>query len=83
MFLSTDDIGTDESSVTDALDSSTNLTSDASPAPKTPTFGEIITDPGGGIVEIQIDDPGTEYDEPPVIIITGEGNGAASFTVVR
>ena len=55
------------------------MTSDASPAPKTPTFGEIITDPGGGIVEIQIDDPGTEYDEPPVIIITGEGNGAAAY----
>ena len=82
VLIAVDGIGTDESSVIEALDSSTNLTSDASPAPKTPTFGEIITDPGGGIVEIQIDDPGTEYDEPPVIIITGEGNGAAALPLL-
>jgi len=82
VLIAVEDIGDDIGSVTEELDSSTNLTSDASPAIKTPTFGEIITDAGGGIVEVKIDDPGTEYDEPPVIIITGEGNGAAALPLL-
>ena len=82
VLIAAEDIGTDIGSVTEELDSSTNLTSDASPSIQTPTFGEIITDGGGGIVEVKIDDPGTEYDEAPVIIITGEGNGAVALPLL-
>jgi hypothetical protein len=40
--------------------------------------GKIITDPGGGIIEIPIDDPGDPWAEPPYIFIGGEGKGAAA-----
>ena len=43
---------------------------------KLPVIGEIITDDGGGIIHIPIDDPGTRYTEPPAVFITGEGYGA-------
>ena len=45
-------------------------------APKLPTVGTIITDTSGGIIDIPVDQPGTRYDEPPTVFITGEGYGA-------
>ena len=82
VLIEVDAIGNDEGSVIDALDSSTNITADASPAPQLPTSGEVITDSRGGIVEIKIDDPGTPYTELPVIIITGEGAGANALPLL-
>ena len=38
VLIEVDAIGNDEGSVIDALDSSTNITADASPAPQLPTF---------------------------------------------
>ena len=43
---------------------------------KLPVVGDIITDDGGGIIHIPIDDSGTRYTEPPAVFITGEGYGA-------
>ena len=43
---------------------------------KIPTVGNIITDKGGGIISIDVDNPGTKYTEPPTVFITGEGYGA-------
>ena len=43
---------------------------------KLPVIGEIITDDGGGIIHIPIDESGTRYTEPPAVFITGEGYGA-------
>ena len=39
---------------------------------------KIITDPGGGIIEIPIDDPGDAWAEPPYVFIGGEGIGAVA-----
>ena len=41
-----------------------------------PTVGNIITDKGGSIISIDVDNPGTRYTEPPTVFITGEGYGA-------
>ena len=49
---------------------------------KSPTFGTPITDRGGGFIQIPIEDPGTPYTEPPVIIITGEGRRAAAIPLL-
>ena len=40
--------------------------------------GKVITDPGGGIIEIPIDDPGDPWAEPPYVWIGGEGIGAVA-----
>jgi len=40
--------------------------------------GKIITDPGGGIIDIPIDNPGSPWAEPPYIFIGGEGRGASA-----
>jgi len=68
--------------VVENFDTSSNITASASPKPKTPTFGEVITDGNGSIVEIQIGDPGDIYDEAPVVIVTGEGYGAAALPLL-
>ena len=39
---------------------------------------KVITDPGGGIIEIPIDDPGDPWAEPPYVWIGGEGIGAVA-----
>ena len=39
---------------------------------------KIITDPGGGIIDIPIQDPGDPWAEPPYIFIGGEGKGASA-----
>ena len=39
---------------------------------------KIITDPGGGIIEIPIDDPGDPWAEPPYVFVGGEGIGAVA-----
>ena len=43
---------------------------------KLPEVGNIITDGGGGIIHIPVDESGTRYTEPPAVFITGEGYGA-------
>ena len=51
------------------------------PAPFVPPVvdpGKIITDPGGGIIEIPVDDPGDAWVEPPYVFIGGEGIGAVA-----
>ena len=40
--------------------------------------GKIITDPGGGIIEIPIEDPGDPWSEPPYVFVGGEGIGAVA-----
>jgi hypothetical protein len=62
-------------------DSSSNIPG-SSGGIKSPTFGTPITDPGGGFIEIPVDNPGTPYVEPPVIIITGEGRRAAAIPLL-
>jgi hypothetical protein len=49
--------------------------------PNIPTVGEIITDAGGGIMDIPIQDPGDPYVEPPVVIITGNGYRASGIVL--
>tara|TARA_B100000902_G_scaffold28563_1_gene34346 strand:- start:3447 stop:6314 length:2868 start_codon:yes stop_codon:yes gene_type:complete len=39
---------------------------------------KVITDPGGGIIEIPIEDPGDPWEEPPYVWIGGEGIGATA-----
>ena len=41
--------------------------------PRSPVVGEVITGPGGEIIDVIIDDPGDPYREPPAVIITGNG----------
>tara|TARA_B100000131_G_scaffold26798_1_gene25502 strand:- start:320 stop:3367 length:3048 start_codon:yes stop_codon:yes gene_type:complete len=47
-----------------------------------PTAGDPITDDDGGIIEIPISDPGDPYEEPPQVIITGEGFGATGIALL-
>jgi len=56
-------------------DLSTNDLVDNSPV--LPTTGVVVTDKGGGIINIPIDSTGTPYKEPPKVFITGEGYGAS------
>jgi len=46
--------------------------------PPTVDPGKVITDPGGGIIEIPIEDPGDPWEEPPYVWIGGEGIGATA-----
>ena len=64
-------------------DSSSNVDSRTDP-PRNPTVdsGKIITDPGGGIINIPIDEPGDPYTELPVVIIPGEGFRAAALPLL-
>ena len=64
-------------------DSSSNVDSRTDP-PRNPTVdsGKIITDPGGGIIDIPIDEPGDPYTELPVVIIPGEGFRAAALPLL-
>ena len=50
--------------------------------PPTVDPGKIITDPGGGIIEIPIDNPGDPWAEPPYVFITGEGVGATGTALL-
>ena len=63
-----------EEEISELEDKSTNDLFDNKPL--LPTTGVIITDNGGGIIDIPVDTPGTPYKEPPKIFITGEGYGA-------
>jgi len=51
--------------------------------PPTVNPGKIITDPGGGIIEIPIDDPGDAWAEPPYIFIGGQGKGAVATPLLN
>ena len=44
-----------------------------------PTIGDIITGPGGEIIDVQIEDPGDPYTEAPAVFITGAGIGTAAI----
>lgn len=71
---------TDEELLEEEDSSSNILPEDGSAKP--PTIGRTITGPDGGFIEIPIDDPGTPYVEPPVIIITGEGRRATAIPLL-
>tara|TARA_B100000902_G_scaffold157285_1_gene153526 strand:+ start:9758 stop:12610 length:2853 start_codon:yes stop_codon:yes gene_type:complete len=64
-------------------DSSSNTNSRTDP-PRNPTVdpAKIITDPGGGIIDIPIDEPGDPYTELPVVIIPGEGFRASALPLL-
>jgi len=47
-----------------------------------PTAGSPITDPGGGIIQVPIENPGTAYTEPPSVLITGQGYGAVGIALL-
>ena len=47
-----------------------------------PIAGDPITDDDGGIVEIPINNSGCPYEEPPFVIITGEGFGATGIALL-
>ena len=49
---------------------------------KRPVAGAPITDPGGGIIEVPITNPGTAYTEPPAVLITGQGYGAVGIALL-
>jgi len=64
-----------------ALDSSSNI--DANDGiPKKPVIGPPITDPGGGIIELPILEPGDPYTIPPFVIVTGNGTGASAIALL-
>ena len=44
--------------------------------------GKIITDPGGGIIEIPVKNPGDPWAEPPYVFIGGEGVGATATALL-
>lgn len=67
--------------VINSEDSSSNIPGEDGSI-KIPTIGSPITDPGGGFIEIPIDQPGTPYVEPPSIIITGEGSRASAIPLL-
>ena len=46
------------------------------------TPGTIITDEGGGIIEIPVDKPGDPWAEPPYVFIGGEGIGAVGTALL-
>jgi len=73
-----DDLSDEE--LLDELDGSSPPVTTRKPVP--PTFSEPITDNVGRIIEIPIDDPGDPYEEPPSIIIVGEGVGATVIPLV-
>ena len=50
--------------------------------PPTVDPGKIITDPGGGIIEIPISNPGDPWAEPPYVFIGGEGIGASATALL-
>jgi len=50
--------------------------------PTTPTVIPPITDDNGGIIDIQIDDQGDSYVEPPTVFITGAGFGAKGLALL-
>ena len=60
------------------FDSSSNITEASSPDPISPTAGQVITDDGGSIITIPIDNPGDPYSESPVVFVTGSGYGASA-----
>jgi hypothetical protein len=64
-------------------DSSSNINSRTDP-PRNPTVDpeKIITDPGGGIIDIPIDEPGDPYTELPIVIIPGEGSRASALPLL-
>ena len=43
---------------------------------------KIVTDPGGGIIEIPITNPGDPWVEPPYVFIGGEGIGASASALL-
>ena len=47
-----------------------------------PTAGTPITDPGGGIIEIPVDNPGSPWSEPPYVFVIGEGIGATATALL-
>ena len=47
-----------------------------------PIAGSPITDPGGGIIQVPIQNPGTAYTEPPAVLITGQGYGAVGIALL-
>lgn len=50
--------------------------------PETPSAESPITTPGGGIIDIPIDRPGDPYQEPPSVIVTGEGSRATGIALL-
>ena len=47
--------------------------------PMSPTIGDIITGPDGGIIDVIIEDPGDPFIEAPAVFITGAGIGTAAI----
>ena len=50
--------------------------------PKLPRADNPITDRDGGIIEVNINNSGDPYDEPPEVFITGEGYGARGIVLL-
>ena len=50
--------------------------------PPTIITDDIITDPNGGIIDIQIGNPGSPWAEPPYVFITGNGIGATATALL-
>ncbi len=65
------------------LDKSVDITKENVYTPATkPTAGSPITDIGGGIIQVPIQNPGTPYTEPPAVLITGQGYGAVGIALL-
>ena len=47
-----------------------------------PIAGSPITDPGGGIIDIPIENTGDPYQEAPAVFVTGYGHGAAAIALL-
>ena len=54
----------------------------ADPCLNAPTFGAPITDSNGSIISIPIDDKGCPYQEPPKVIVDGNGYGASAIALL-
>jgi hypothetical protein len=53
------------------------------PTYEKPTVNDPVTTDDGEIIDIPIDNPGSPYEKPPTVIITGEGYGATGIALLN
>ena len=82
VLIVSDTAGFSAEELSDVDDSSSNTESRPNLTPKSPTVGSVITTPSGGIIDVQISDPGDPYTEPPVVILPGQGFRATAIPLL-
>ena len=82
VLIVSDTAGFSAEELSDVDDSSSNTEPRPNLTPKSPTVGSVITTPSGGIIDVQISDPGDPYTEPPVVILPGQGFRATAIPLL-